>query len=623
MSKPGALPWRRSLAIESLAWLLLVSGFLAIYVVYFEAAWQVVPGHLLCLFAFWLGTVGLRLLVRACLPEARVADLLTLSLALLAWLVVAAWYAAVLVGLMSWGRVTTWPPIRTYVGQYSYLAETLALPGWLPWTAPAAFAAALLLLDRIPGLRPGWTQTLRRRFSGMLPALLLACLLLAIPPVAWLKEWQVGTTHPQEPLQLSFFPERGQQRQSHIYGQSPKLDADEEEARRRYASASSTHTRNVILIVGDALRADHMGLGGYAAATTPFLDRLSREARATTMPMRSVCAESTCGLMALASSRPIHLMPAAPFSLHEVLRGQGYQVRFVLGGDHTNFYGLREMYGQADSYFDGSTQSAGYMNDDQIVVDQIAKLPDNNPTRGTLLQVHLMSTHGLGSRHTESTKFTPAINYYRWPQGHRIAKSVTEREAAIHYYDNGMVQFDRTVEQILLELEAKGYLQDAVVVITGDHGEMLGEHELFGHRQRVYEAALDVPFLLLRYGYPGKPLPPRRLASQVDVAPTLLAELGLPAPATWQGVALQQRPAPEREIYFQQSRLAGVYDLRASGEVLKFWRDFTSGREYAYDVFKDPLERNNLVESIDVTRRDHYRARVSQGGLVSESNLDP
>jgi glucan phosphoethanolaminetransferase (alkaline phosphatase superfamily) len=623
MSEPGAVPWRRSFAFECLAWAGLASAFLTIYVIHFEAAWTVVPGHLLRLFAFWLGTVGLRLLVRACLPQARVAGLLTLALALSAWLLVAAWYAAMLVGLMSWGRVTTWPLIRTYAGQYGYLAESLALPGWLPWMLPVAFALLLVLLDRLPGLRPGWTQLLRQKSSGTAPALLLACLLLAIPSAVWVKDRQVGAAHPQEPLQLSFFPEHGQQRQSHIYGESPKLDAEEALARRQYPAPAGIKRRNVILIVGDALRADHMGFGGYAKPTTPYLDQLSRDARATVVPMRSVCAESTCGLMALASSRPIHLMPAAPLSLHEVLRGQGYQVRFVLGGDHTNFYGLREMYGKADSYFDGSTQTGGYMNDDQIVVDHIATLPDNDPARATLLQVHLMSTHGLGSRHAENTRFTPVINYYLWPQGHRIAKTAAEREAAIHYYDNGMVQFDRTVEQILRQLGAKGYLQDAVVVITGDHGEMLGEHELFGHRQRVFEAALDVPFLMLRYGYQAAPLPPRRLASQVDIAPTLLAELGLPAPATWRGVALQQPPAAAREIYFQQSRLAGLYDLRADGQVLKFWRDFASGREYAYDVVTDPLERNNRVGSLEVARRDRYRARVSQGGLVSEARLDP
>lgn len=622
MSEAGADSWRRSFIFESLAWAALASAFLITYVVHFEASGSVVPGHLLRLLAFWLGTVGIRLLLRTCLPASRLTSLLTLTLAWSAWLIVAAWYAAMLVGLLSWGRITTWPLIKTYAGQYGYLAESLALPAWLPWSIVAAFAAVVFLLDRVPGLQPGWTLALRRRVSSASSALLLACLLLAIPAVTFLRDFQLGVANPQEPVQLSFFPERGQQRQTHIYGQSPKLDADEESARRLYSPPAAFHKRNVILIVGDALRADHMGFGGYAAVTTPYLDQLSHDARATVLPMRSVCAESTCGLMALASSRPIHLMPGAPFSLHEVLRGRGYQVRFVLGGDHTNFYGLREMYGKADSYFDGSTQSRGYMNDDQIVVDHIATLPDNDPARATLLQVHLMSTHGLGLRHAESEKFTPFINYYLWPQGHRIAKSAADREAAIHYYDNGMVQFDRTVERILRQLESKGYLQNAVVVITGDHGEMLGEHELFGHRQRVYEGALDVPFMMLRFGYQAAPLPPQRLASQMDVAPTLLAELGLPEPSTWQGVALQ-KPKSAREIYFQQSRLAGLYDVRASGEVIKFWRDFASGREYAYDVLKDPLERRNLVDTLDTAQRDRYRAQVSQGALVSAANLDP
>ncbi|HVL07933.1 MAG TPA: sulfatase-like hydrolase/transferase, partial [Burkholderiaceae bacterium] len=368
MSEAGALPWRRSLAVELLAWGLIAAGFLIVYIAHFEATWSMAPGHLVRLLALWLGTVGVRLLLRTCLPTTRATGFLTSAITLSAWSIVALWYVAVLVGLASWGRVTTWPLIKTYAGQYGYLAQSLGIPGWLPVIGLLAFALVLVIIERLPGMRPGWTAALKSRFTGRSPALLLACLLLAIPGAVLFRDFQVGAGHSQEPFQLSFYPERGQQRQTHVFGESPTLDAEEAAARRLYMPVPAKHKRNVILIVGDALRADHMGFGGYARDTTPYLDQLARDPRASVLPLRSVCAESTCGLMALASSRPVHLMPAIPFSLHEVLRRQGYRVRFVLGGDHTNFYGLREMYGKADSYFDGSTQSAGYMNDDQIVV---------------------------------------------------------------------------------------------------------------------------------------------------------------------------------------------------------------------------------------------------------------
>src|SRR5690606_8624800 len=113
---------------------------------------------------------------------------------------------------------------------------------------------------------------------------------------------------------------------------------------------------------------------------------------------------------------------------------------------------------------------------------------------------------------------------------------------ATNYYDNGVVQFDRVVSQLLEHLQHKGYLDNALVVITGDHGELLGEHGQFSHAKTVYDAVLRVPFVLIRYGYEAdQQLRSDMVSSQVDIAPTILSELRMPLPSTWVGTPIQSQ----------------------------------------------------------------------------------
>ena len=168
---------------------------------------------------------------------------------------------------------------------------------------------------------------------------------------------------------------------------------------------------------------------------------------------------------------------------------------------------------------------------------------------------------------------------------------------ARNFYDNGVLQFDETVHELLSVLDAHGYLRDAVVVITGDHGELLGERGHYEHAKTVLQGVLDIPLLLIRYGYSGEPIPPPRLASQIDIAPTILRELALPVPEAWSGSALQNgvtRPFS----YFQQGTEVGLFDLRDGSALWKYWRNVRSGVEEAYRLDLDPDEQRNQIEAV-------------------------
>lgn len=104
-----------------------------------------------------------------------------------------------------------------------------------------------------------------------------------------------------------------------------------------------------------------------------------------------------------------------------------------------------------------------------------------------------------------------------------------ELKAVRQVYDATLWDLDRTTTSLMGQLEQRGLLEDTIVVFTSDHGEQLGEHHLFGHRNALYQALLHVPLVITWKGH----LEPRRVTepvSTVDLFDTILDLTGTEAP---------------------------------------------------------------------------------------------
>ncbi len=97
---------------------------------------------------------------------------------------------------------------------------------------------------------------------------------------------------------------------------------------------------------------------------------------------------------------------------------------------------------------------------------------------------------------------------------------------------------DGQIGRLLALLEAQGMLRNTAIILVGDHGESLGEHDHVGHISRLYEPALHVPFIMLK----GGPTTPSAIVTEavslLDVAPTALKLVGLPPPDGMEGISL-------------------------------------------------------------------------------------
>ena len=354
----------------------------------------------------------------------------------------------------------------------------------------------------------------------------------------------------------------------------------------------SAHRKNVVLIIVDSLRADRMQVYGYERPTTPFLSQLVQDGRMKKVEAAfSSCSESFCGITSTLASREFRDISARTFQLQDVLRDEGYQTWFLLSGNHRAWNGLPLFYRASDAtFFDGSQTRRYTMDDDRVVLEGLEHVPPASPEQPAFFYMHLMSPHFLGVQLPESHFFTrPDDRVSPGLEPYKIRDQLNKPDR----YDDKVRQADGIIHQIFDTLTAKHYLDSAVMIVTGDHGEGLGERH-WSHGWDLYNEDIRIPMLL--YDVPATTYPDLSFAAQVDIAPTILDRLGLPIPASWEGRSLLA-PILTRftyhQTYFLPNRFAVLY--RDEHALFKFITTPQYGKEELYDLAKDRGEARNLV----------------------------
>jgi arylsulfatase A-like enzyme/Flp pilus assembly protein TadD len=212
------------------------------------------------------------------------------------------------------------------------------------------------------------------------------------------------------------------------------------------------------------------------------------------------------------------------------------------------------------------------------VVDAAVAWLDARPrpaTRPYFLWVHVYDPHAP----------------YRPPSG--VPADTAPYDAEIRYTD----------EQVGRLLDALGRHADRerpLVVVAGDHGESLGDHGERTHGMLLYEAALRVPVVV--HGPGVESMVREDPIGLIDLAPTILARCGAPAPAGLDGIdVLASASAPDREMYSETEypRAAGWSPL--SSIVAGRWKLIASSESELYDLQEDPEERSNVIASRHAT----------------------
>lgn len=362
---------------------------------------------------------------------------------------------------------------------------------------------------------------------------------------------------------------------------------------------------NIILIIADALRADHVSAYGYDRPTTPFLDKLIKDKKAIKVENAfSTCAESNCGILSTLDSRPYNEIKPNNINIQRVLKSIGYDINLILSTDHT-WAGLKENYPPYDIFYDGNSAAGKFaMTDDELVIDRLSNIKKHD--KPAFFYFHLMSNHQSGIRKKQFAKYTPYKNSNDWFYRLPIISSMLGTNKTIletNFYDNGIMQTDFYISQIFNQLSKKGYLKNSIVWIIADHGEALGEHGHYGHLQGLYNEETHIPMIIVDNKL--ELYKERYFSSQLDFAPTIVDRLGIEKPNSWKGRSLLKK---KKGIYITHHNIpsrGGDKAIIVKTDDDKIYKMIYIKNPFkvkgVYDLSIDTAEKNNLNNTINTS----------------------
>ena len=415
---------------------------------------------------------------------------------------------------------------------------------------------------------------------------------------------------------------------------------------------------NVLLICTDHWPASLLGVAGHPVIQTPTLDELAASGRRYTNMYSEcpVCIPARRTLMTGTTPRThgdrvfkeTEPMPNLP-TMAQAFGNAGYQT-FAVGKLHVypqrNRIGFddvildeegRVQYGVQDDYelflgdqgYAGRHFEHGMSNNEYSTrpwhlsenlhatnwaVNQMSRIiKRRDPLRPafwylsfrhphpplTPLQTYLDVYSGVGVDEPffgEWTENADALPYSLRAGFHRSGKyNAIQTAMARRAFYALCTHIDHQIRVVIGVLREEGLLDDTIVCFTSDHGDMLGNHNLWAKRL-FYENSANVPFLLLgasgddRVGYN---VVDDRLAAWCDVMPTLLDAAGVPVPETVEGVSLLGH-GRRSYVYGENGE-----DLHATRMVrddrFKLIYYATGNHIQLFDLENDPRELRNLA----------------------------
>jgi choline-sulfatase len=360
-------------------------------------------------------------------------------------------------------------------------------------------------------------------------------------------------------------------------------------------------SKSIVLISVDTLRADHLGCYGYRKIRTPHLDSLAKGGTLFGQVESPVPMTLPAHVSLLSSTNPnVHgvrengqQVPHRIVTLPAVLKAKGYRTAAFIGGYVLDArFGMNEGFEVYDSPFhirpDAGEEPPEVKRPADAVLSTAAQWIKTKSERPFFAFIHLYDVHQPYSHGTY--------------------------DGEISYVDEAIGRFEQS-------LSAGKILEDAIVILTSDHGESLGEHGEETHGYFIYQSTLWVP-LLIHWPAGASKYAARvnEPASLIDVAPALLDFLGMPAPAQFQGHSLLRLfspGSPASEPLYAESLYArdhmGCSPLRSIR--IGGYKYIEAPKPELYDLETDPGETQNRYDrDRDVATRMRARLASFQQG---------
>jgi arylsulfatase A-like enzyme/Flp pilus assembly protein TadD len=375
-----------------------------------------------------------------------------------------------------------------------------------------------------------------------------------------------------------------------------------------YPENDPTESRlNVLLVTIDTLRADRLGCYSREHLETPNIDRLAEKGTiftkafahaSTTLPAHVSILLGTVPLYHGVHDNGTFRVEDRFLTLAEHLKSHGYSTGAYIGAYPLDSrFGLAQGFDVYDEDYRGkSTQKLSFIERKAgDVADRATEWLEKQEARW-FLWVHCFDPHD---------PYDPPEPF--------------QTQYKDRLYDGEVAYVDSSLEKLFSHMRNNGLMDDTVVVITGDHGESLGEHGEMTHGYYAYNSTIWIPLIISVPGVSGGRN--TQTVCHADIFPTLCDILKIETPPVLQGVsllpAMRGKTLPERPIYFES-----MYPYYSRG-----WaplKGFISGNSKfiespipeLYDLEKDFHELQNLAATVKL---EDYRKELAR--IMEEQSL--
>jgi arylsulfatase A-like enzyme len=373
------------------------------------------------------------------------------------------------------------------------------------------------------------------------------------------------------------------------------------------SSEKQTSQPDIFLITIDTLRADHVHCFGYEHIQTPALDGLAGDGIRFTQAFTPSPITNTShvtiltGLMPSTHGVTDFAMPLAAThpTLAELLKKRGYHTAAFIGSIILDSKSFAPGLDRGFDFYDNFPQSTK----DKSRWGRLER-------RGMVVTQHAeawLSTHSAGPHFVWVHFYDPHDPYEPPPPYSQIYKD--------RLYDGEIAYADSALASFVAYLKKRGLYENSIVIVVGDHGEGLGEHREETHGIFLYDSTTHVPLVVK---LPGRSGAGKLIEDQVrtlDILPTVLGLLQMPAPERLDGESLQSyladdnsgnRVAIGETDYPLHFGWAPLRSMRGDG--FKF---IEAPKPELYDLRRDPGELQNAYAPWDATVQK-FRTALSE-----------
>ena len=401
---------------------------------------------------------------------------------------------------------------------------------------------------------------------------------------------------------------------------------------------------SVVFIVIDALRADRLGVSGYARPTSPNLDALAsggirfartRAPSSWTKPSMASLFTSTSpsthrilrweDTVPDAATLPAEVFHAAGVRTLGLYRNDWLAPHFGFAQGFDSYYVPRVYNPTRAMRRNSPSVGTGLRGSDADITEAAVQFLNSFGRDRFFLYLHYMDVHQYASD----------------------ASGPTFGTSHSDFYDSAIAWVDANVGAVMGALDRLGLSNRTLVVVTADHGEEFGEHGGEGHGRTLYREVMDVPLLVIPPFRLETPAVVEAPVSSLDIFPTVLDLLGLPSLPGAEGRSLRplieaaiggaQPPADASRPAFAEldrswgergappNRLASV----ATDEERLIRALDRPEPVQLFALATDPMERANVAESDPATRdrldtllSEHMQRPASPWGSAKPVQMD-